>query len=155
MRTNQVISVFLALWLIGGIIFQDWLAGGDYKVPLWFKPYYPGGASCNWTLPLKSIPLVFYYPSKKVLGIFDCLGIWIQREKVEDHFIDFRKREIDFKGGRAERETSMWERNIDCQPYMPQPVIEPDTFWCTGQSSTQLSHSGQGHFIDFFLTKYF
>ena len=43
-------------------------------------------------------------------------------------FIDLRERE-------RERETS-----IGCLPHVPQPRIEPTTFWCTGQCSNQLSH---------------
>ena len=59
-------------------------------------------------------------------------------------------------GGARERETSIWERNINWLPprrpdqgwnpqprYVPWPRIELPTFWCTGWCSNQLSHPAE------------
>ena len=76
--------------------------------------------------------------------LLTCLGIWIEclcRDTLEKNMlIDFTER-----GKEREKETSMWEGNIDSlPPVCAWPGIEPTTSWCMGQFPNQLSHSSQG-----------
>lgn len=49
------------------------------------------------------------------------------------------------EGERERGETLMWEKNINrLPPISTRPRVKPATFWCTGLSSNQLSHTGQG-----------